>query len=165
MPFYLIDRIVDLAPGERIRATKSLSLADNYLQDHFPKFPVMPGVLMLEAMYQTSAWLVRLTDGFAHSMITLREARNVKYADFVRPGQTLTVEAQWAKADVESVTLKVSGSVNGVDTAVSARLILERYNLSARGLGSELDDRYILRGFREQLGLLWPQGAADAAPA
>jgi len=50
MYFSLIDKIDTLEPGKRIAATKSLSLAEEYLRDHFPNFPVMPGVLMLEAL-------------------------------------------------------------------------------------------------------------------
>ncbi len=93
MHFTLIDRIIELEAGEKIMAIKSLSLAEDYLQDHFPRFPVMPGVLMLESMAQTSAWLVRHTEDFAHSIVVLKEARNVKYADFVEPGQVLTITA------------------------------------------------------------------------
>ncbi|HEX5445871.1 MAG TPA: 3-hydroxyacyl-ACP dehydratase FabZ family protein, partial [Pirellulales bacterium] len=94
MRFTLIDRIVDLQPGAKIRAVKNLSLAEEYLADHFPGFPVLPGVLMLEAMTQAAAWLVRVSDDFAHSMVVLKEARNVKYNQFVEPGQTLSVTAE-----------------------------------------------------------------------
>ena len=62
MRFSLIDRIVELEPGERVTATKSLTMAEEYLADHFPHFPVMPGVLMLEAMTQAGAWLVRVSE-------------------------------------------------------------------------------------------------------
>ena len=64
MKFILIDRISVLERGQRIVAHKALSLAEEYLADHFPAFPVIPGVLMLEAMVQASAWLVRRS-GFA----------------------------------------------------------------------------------------------------
>ena len=64
MRFTLIDRIVDFQPGVRITAVKSLTMAEEYLADHFPNFPVMPGVLMLEAMTQASAWLIRAERGF-----------------------------------------------------------------------------------------------------
>ena len=50
MRFNLIDRITELNEGQSITAVKGLSLAEEYLKDHFPRFPVMPGVLMLEAM-------------------------------------------------------------------------------------------------------------------
>ena len=129
MDFTLIDRIVDLQPGASITAVKSLSLAEDYLQDHFPLFPVMPGVLMLESMYQTSAWLVRSTDDFAYSMVVLKEARNVKYADFVQPGQVLQVTAELQKRDGRLTWLKARGTVDG-SVAVSARLVLDRYNLA-----------------------------------
>ena len=58
MRFTLVDRIVALEPGKTITAVKNLSLAEEYLADHFPGFPVLPGVLMLEAMTQAAAWLV-----------------------------------------------------------------------------------------------------------
>ena len=96
MKFKLIDRITDLVPGERISAVKALSQAEEYLADHFPRFPVMPGVLMVEAMTQAAAWLVRATEDYAHSMVLLANARNVTYKSFVSPGQLLelTVEAK-----------------------------------------------------------------------
>ena len=77
--------------GKLIRAGKPLSLAEEYLQDHFPAFPVLPGVLMIEAMVQSSAWLVRISEDFRHSMVLLKEARNVSYGSFVSPGDTLEI--------------------------------------------------------------------------
>jgi 3-hydroxyacyl-[acyl-carrier-protein] dehydratase len=93
MRFVLLDRIVALEPGVRITAVKNLSLAEEYLADHFPGFPVMPGVLMLQAMTEAGAWLVRESEDFAHSVVVLGQANNVKYGQFVEPGQTLTVSA------------------------------------------------------------------------
>jgi 3-hydroxyacyl-[acyl-carrier-protein] dehydratase len=91
--FVLIDRISELEAGRRIVAHKVLSLAEEYLADHFPTFPVLPGVLMLEAMVQASAWLVRQALDFAPGLIVLREARNVTYKSFLAPGQVLTIES------------------------------------------------------------------------
>jgi 3-hydroxyacyl-[acyl-carrier-protein] dehydratase len=125
----LIDRIVELKAGEEITAVKSLSLAEEYLADHFPLFPVLPGVFMLEAMTQASAWLIRYTEDFAHSVVLLKEARNVKYADFVEPGSTLVLHAKLSKQDDHTTTLKTEGVV-GDRQHVSARLILERYNMA-----------------------------------
>ena len=70
MRFVLIDRILDVQRGESLVAVKNLSLAEEYLSDHFPGFPVMPGVLMLEAIVEAGAWLVRVSDEMAHSMVT-----------------------------------------------------------------------------------------------
>ncbi len=122
MRFTLIDRIVDLAPGAKITAVKNLSMAEEYLADHFPGFPVMPGVLMLEAMTEAGAWLVRATEDFAHSMVLLKKARNVKFANFLQPGQTLTVTAEIVETTDRETRLKTSGSVEGT-TNVSAQLV------------------------------------------
>ena len=59
MRFTLLDRITELEPGVKITAVKNLTMAEEYLADHFPQFPVMPGVLMLQAMTEAGAWLVR----------------------------------------------------------------------------------------------------------
>ena len=129
MRFVLIDRITELEPGSRITAIKGLSMAEEYLQDHFPLFPVMPGVLMLEAMFQTSAWLVRKTDDFAHSIVELKESRNVKYADFVEPGQVLVVSSEIQKREDGRTWLKAQGTVDDT-VAVKAGLLLNSYNLA-----------------------------------
>jgi 3-hydroxyacyl-[acyl-carrier-protein] dehydratase len=72
MRFTFVDRVLDLEPGVKITTVKALSLAEEYLADHFPRFPVMPGVLMLEAMTHAGAWLVRVSEDFAHSMVLLK---------------------------------------------------------------------------------------------
>lgn len=132
MYFRLIDRIQELRPGEKIVATKAVSLAEEYLRDHFPLFPVMPGVLMLEAMYQASAWLVRATDEFRHGMVVLREARNIRYADFVKPGQLLVISSTIQKREGPRTWLQAQGMVQD-RPAVSARLILESLDLDDHG--------------------------------
>ncbi len=85
MRFNLVDRILEVQPGKVIRAVKYLTLGEEYLADHFPTFPVMPGVLMLQTLVEAGAWLWRITDDFQHSVIVLREAKNVKYGTFIMP--------------------------------------------------------------------------------
>ncbi len=154
MRFTLLDQIVHLEPGARITATKSLSLAEEYLGDHFPLFPVMPGVLMLEAMTQAGAWLVRAGEDFAHSMVTLKEARNVKFSSFVAPGQTLTVTAEIIDQDERQTRLKAQGVVGG-ETQLSGRLILERYNLADVASGSAAADIQIKQNLKNLFALLY----------
>ena len=59
MKFSLVDALVSLESGKSITMIKQVSLAEEYLADHFPDFPVLPGVMMLEAAVQAAAWLVR----------------------------------------------------------------------------------------------------------
>lgn len=153
MRFTLIDRIVDLQPGRSITATKALALAEEYLADHFPSFPVMPGVLMLEAMTQAGAWLIRSGEDFAHSIVVLKEARNVKYSNFVAPGQTLTVSAEVISHDDRITKLKTQGTVDG-EVQLSGRLVLERYNLADEGLGTADDDLRVTGELRKLFALL-----------
>lgn len=167
MRFSLIDRIVELQPGHRIAAVKALTMAEEYLADHFPRFPVMPGVLMLESMTQAGAWLVRASEDFAHSMVILGEAGNVKYGQFVEPGQTLTVTAEIVGQDEHETRLKAMGKVDGQMT-VSARLVLRRYNLADVDPGRADTDRALIEHLRNEFRLLCPppqEPAADRRPA
>jgi len=152
--FLLIDRILELDEGNSIKAVRALTLAEEYLDDHFPRFPVMPGVMMLESLTQASAWLIRKTDDFSHSLVVLREARNVKYADFVAPGQLLTVHARIQKCDGDLITLKAEGLANE-KPAVNARLIMERYNLADRYPSRAPTDAFIIRWLRGQFVKLY----------
>ena len=172
MRFTLLDRIVEIEgiagqPGiagptgifgkpaaAKIKAVKSLSLAEEYLADHFPQAPVMPGVLMLEALIEASAWLTRASEDFAHSIVLMREVRAVKYASFVEPGQTLTVTAEIQSQDERDTKFKAQGVVDG-EVAVSARLVLERYNLGNSQAAGAATDAHIVARMRELFGLLY----------
>ena len=162
MRFLLIDRIVDFQPGARITAVKSLTMAEEYLADHFPNFPVMPGVLMLEAMTQAAAWLIRLSEDFAHSMILLKQAANVKYGQFVEPGQLLTVTAEIISQTATETKVKAQGTVDG-RTTVSGRLVLERYNLADRNPLEAIADELILQEMRNLLTVLYQPGPPGGA--
>ena len=154
MQFMLIDRIVDLESGVRITAVKSLTMAEEYLADHFPRFPVMPGVLMLEAMTQASAWLIRFSEDFAHSIVVLKQAGNVKYGQFVEPGQTLCVTAEILKDSDRETKLKARGTVDGRAT-VSARLVMAKYNLADTVPAHAEIDRVTKEELRKSFSLLY----------
>jgi 3-hydroxyacyl-[acyl-carrier-protein] dehydratase len=154
MRFSLIDRIIEIEPEVRISAIKTLSMAEEYLADHFPHFPVMPGVLMLEAMTQASAWLVRHSENFAHSVVALKEAANVKYAQFLEPGQTLLVNAEILKSDESETKLKANGMVDG-RIIVTSRLTLCKYNLADERPWYECNDQSMIRDLRGQFNLLY----------
>ncbi len=147
MRFTLIDRICDIQTGVSITAVKAVSLAEEYLEDHFPRFPVMPGVLMLESMYQASALLLHRTEGFCHSTILLKEAYNVKYAGFVQPGQTLVVHSKLVSLDDRNATFQAKGKV-GRQTAVSGKLVLERFNVADRDPDRKAWDGYARQQIR-----------------
>jgi 3-hydroxyacyl-[acyl-carrier-protein] dehydratase len=100
--FELIDRVLERQP-DRLVALKNVTAAEEYLGDHFPGFPVLPGVMMLEALVQAGRALVSGHDSpesAAACPLVLAQVRNIRYGQMVRPGQSLRVE----------VTLKPGGS-------------------------------------------------------
>ncbi|MEM1166015.1 MAG: beta-hydroxyacyl-ACP dehydratase [Planctomycetota bacterium] len=100
MHFCLLDRVVDRSETG-IVTVKAVSAAEEYLQDHFAGFPVLPGVFMLEAMVQAArAWLGE-RDG-ASARYVLGEVRALKYASFVRPGEVLRCDVTLFKENEAS---------------------------------------------------------------
>lgn len=143
MRFCQLDRIRELVPDERIVAVKGLTLAEEYLNDHFPKFPVMPGVLMLESMFQAGMWLIYVSTGFKHSSVALRESRRVRFSDFVEPGDQLTVKVAIAEVDGSCYTLDASGQI-GESVAVKGRLVLDYFDLADRGQADAAIDAFLI---------------------
>ncbi|MFO0911234.1 MAG: 3-hydroxyacyl-ACP dehydratase FabZ family protein, partial [Isosphaeraceae bacterium] len=128
MRFVLIDRILEVQSGKSLVAVKNLSLAEEYLADHFPGFPVMPGVLMLEALTQAGAWLIRDMEDFAHSIVLLKQAKTIKYGSFVEPGRQLQLRVELTAHGERETTFKGVGSIDGQEM-VKGRIILTRHNL------------------------------------
>jgi len=143
--FNLVDKVESLSPL-RIVTVKYVSLAEEYLADHFPTFPVLPGVMMLETAAQSAAWLLHHRTGFAKSMAVLKETRNVKYGAFVAPGNALRMEVEWLKPTEAGATFKATGSVISASgkssQAVQMRLELAYFNLADKNPAlADLDTR------------------------
>lgn len=150
MRFRQLDRVAELVPGEKIVAFRTLRADEDYLRDHFPLFPVMPGVLMLEALFQASCWLIRSTENFEHSLLVLKEAKNVKFADFMEPGNELEITAEFFKTQDNLVTIKASGN-KGEVVAVSARLVIEKTNLQVQQPNLDSLDVFMRDSMRREL--------------
>ncbi|MFG0328448.1 MAG: beta-hydroxyacyl-ACP dehydratase [Phycisphaerales bacterium] len=86
MKFRLIDQVLERS-ADRLVAVKTVTTAEEYLQDHFPSFPVLPGVLMIEALAEAGRAL--LADRAGTRRLVLGEVRALRYGSFVKPGETL----------------------------------------------------------------------------
>ena len=148
MRFVLIDRITELQRGQCLSAVKNLSLAEEYLADHFPGFPVMPGVLMLEALTQAGAWLIRETEDFAHSLIVLKSAKTIKYGSFVEPGRQLRLQVEIVDHGPKETTFKGKGVVED-QVMVQGRFTVRRYNLRDKNPALHATDAAIVSGLRD----------------
>ncbi len=128
MYFELIDRVLE-QDDSRIVALKSVTNAEEYLRDHFPEFPVLPGVLMLETLVQAARKLMRTVDGPPTAgPLVVSEVRNLRYAAMVRPGQSLRVEVVIRKRDEDGIDFQGTGTVDG-QIAVQGRFRLATLNL------------------------------------
>jgi 3-hydroxyacyl-[acyl-carrier-protein] dehydratase len=95
-PFLLVDRVLECESGKRIKAVKNVTLNEPFFQGHFPGYPVMPGVLVIEAMAQVSAILAYVTRGERHDAKSLLFFAGIDDARFKRPvfpGDQLVLEA------------------------------------------------------------------------
>ena len=92
-PFLMIDRMVDVVPSERATGIKSVSINEPYFQGHFPGHPVMPGVLILEAMAQTAAALVVHSMGkdAEGKLVYFMSVESARFRKPVTPGDTLYI--------------------------------------------------------------------------
>lgn len=153
MRFILIDKIVSLESGKVIKTVKSVSLAEEYLADHFPAFPVLPGVLLLEGLIESASWLVREAENFAHSMVLLSEARNVKYKSFLAPGGRIeyTVHARVIEENVSSFT---GIGVSDDEQIVEAKFGLRHFNLADKNSAMTAVDAKIIEEMRQRWKLL-----------
>ena len=92
--FQLIDRVTELNLAElKIRAEATIPTDSTIFEGHFPGFPLMPGVLLIEAMAQTCGWLIIARNSFAR-MPFLASVKEAKLRSFATPGQVLTIEGR-----------------------------------------------------------------------
>jgi 3-hydroxyacyl-[acyl-carrier-protein] dehydratase len=159
MRFHLIDRIGAWEPGKSLVAAKYLALGEEYLADHFPQFPIMPGVLMLQACVEAASWLWRATTDYRHPVIVLRELKSVKYGTFMMPGRRMDVTVEWTKADATAdlTTFKAKGANDAGEATVTAIFTLHGYSLATRGPAGVATDAKLLEHWKARWALLTGQ--------
>ncbi|MEY3379827.1 MAG: 3-hydroxyacyl-ACP dehydratase FabZ [Hylemonella sp.] len=124
-PILLVDRVLEVEKGKRIKAIKNVTINEQFFNGHFPHRPVMPGVLMLEALAQTAALLSFETLGETPDDKTVYYFAGIDGARFkrpVEPGDQLTLEVELLRMKAGIFKFKALASV-GSELAVEAELM------------------------------------------
>ena len=128
-PFLLVDRVLELEPGKRIRAIKNVTINEPFFQGHFPGAPVMPGVLVVEAMAQVGGLLTELPRAASGAkqdkLFYLVKVDNARFARMVVPGDKLELEVT-LKRTIRNMALYVgTARVDGQEAASAEILCAE----------------------------------------
>ena len=114
-PFLLIDTIEELVPGEKAVAKKNVTMNEPYFMGHFPGNPVMPGVLIIEALAQTGAVAILCQDEWKGKTAYFAGINNAKFKQKVVPGDTLELTTEIIKVKGPIGVGKAVAKVNGKD--------------------------------------------------
>lgn len=121
-PFLLVDKVIEIECGKKGIGIKNITINDGFFQGHFPSKPVMPGVLMVEAMAQTAGVIV-LTSGRRPNEIPIFMALDeVKFRKVVIPGDQLVMEVEVIRDHERTVKVKGMGKVDG-EVVVEAEML------------------------------------------
>jgi len=133
MRWIWIDRFVEFESGRRAVAVKNITLAEDYLHDHYPGFPIMPPCLIIEGMAQTAGTLVGEARGFSENVI-LAKIRAASFDGFAVPGDQLSYEATVEMLDDQGATTKGRVLKNGSPFA-TVNLMFSHVGQSSQAAG------------------------------
>jgi len=93
MRYLLVDRVIEVKEGERIRGIKNIAMSEDFLEYHFPRNPVMPGMLLLEALVQLTGWLEAASSDFKNWFL-LSTVRSSRFYGFSLPGDQVDLAVE-----------------------------------------------------------------------
>lgn len=127
-PFLLVDRVLEAEPGKRIRMLKNVTINEPFFTGHFPEFPVMPGVLIIEAMAQAAGILSVLSFGPKkdNELYFFASIDNAKFKRQVIPGDALHIEVELLKVVRGVGKYKAQAFVDGVVAAQAELLVAKK---------------------------------------
>jgi 3-hydroxyacyl-[acyl-carrier-protein] dehydratase len=128
-PFLLVDRVLAFKAGKTLTAIKNVTMNEPFFQGHFPGFPVMPGVLIIEALAQASGVLVHLSSQYApgaHPLYFLVKVDKAKFSKIVVPGDQLTLDIELKRMIRSMAIFHGRASVNGTPVAEAEMMCAEK---------------------------------------
>ena len=145
MRFILIDEILEMQPGKQVRASKFISPDEDYFRDHFPGFPVVPGVLLTEMMAQTAGKCLD-AENIARGKSMLARITTANFRDWVRPGQTAIIFGEVRTSRLQFATADCRVEIDH-RIVCSAELLFSFVNMEklSPGYRDEVLDRFMAR--------------------
>jgi len=119
MRFIFVDRIIKMEREKVASGIKNLAMSEDYFEHHFPFFPVMPGVLMLETMVQLSSWLISYSTEFNFFGL-LSKLYDAKFRRSVQPGDSLEIQVDWIERTNTGIVFR-GRVLRGADMIAEAR--------------------------------------------
>ena len=141
MRYLLLDKIIDIELGKKATGIKTISISEDFLEHHFPRYPIMPGVLIVEALVQLSNWLVSASTEFRQKVL-LECIDSAKFRQFARPGDTLILEVTLKKLEEEKAYFQGVAKIDGkiaTTTSFSMKIVL------LETLENQNDARYLFQ--------------------
>lgn len=118
MRYLLVDRILSLDPGRHAIGLKNVTMSEDFLAHHFPRHPVMPGMLIVEAMVQLAGWVVAVERDF-QARTWLQSIQRAKFKRFVRPGDCLRIEVNRLQASDDQATFAGRAEVDSQEVTTA----------------------------------------------
>lgn len=113
MRYLLVDHITEWTPGTAIKGVKNVSMSEDFLEFHFPKNPIMPGVMLLEALTQLTGWLEAASSDF-NKWFLISSVRKCNFYGFAFPGDQVSLEVSSVSSPAEGKKVyKGLGTING----------------------------------------------------
>lgn len=116
-PFLLVDKVLELEPGKRAVAIKNVTINEPFFQGHFPGYPIMPGVLIVEALAQTAGIAAASLEENKGMLGVFTGIDTMKFRKQVVPGDVLRLEAEILNLKMGMAKVKVSATVDGKTAA------------------------------------------------
>ena len=161
MRWFLIDRFLEFQSGQRARAIKTVTLAEEYLHDHFPSYPLFPNSMVIEGMGQTAMFLACEAIGYSQ-LILLAKVAWARFDGEVTPGDTLVYTATIQSIKAEGISATVIAERNGGMMYGAADLLFTRVDDPATDRPQA--DLITLARWMRMLGVFGVGVAADGRP-
>ncbi|MHA2281714.1 MAG: 3-hydroxyacyl-ACP dehydratase FabZ family protein [Promethearchaeota archaeon] len=116
MRYILVDKIIQYESGKSAQGIKNVTMSEDFLTHHFPQYPLMPGMLILEAMVQLASWLIAASTNFRKWGV-IYGLQKVKFKKFVRPGEQILLDV--SIISMNKVTAQIKGKAKVADKIVT----------------------------------------------